>query len=130
VDGSAAQLVSIAGVVASGLTREGHELDVSRVDATRMAALKKNGQFVLMLEFVRSLGPDASTADALYPAADPALARKVPKLATSDPGTIARTLPLGIVGELVVFGAHLPELHGIERWDLGACWLEAPDAQN
>jgi peptide/nickel transport system substrate-binding protein len=124
VDGAAAQLVSIAGVVASGLGREGHELDVKLEDATRLRGLKRSGQFTLMLEFVRGLGAGTPTAYALYPAADPALGRKVPKLTTNDPRTVARTLPLGIVGELAVSGAYLPELHGIESWDFGSCWLE------
>jgi peptide/nickel transport system substrate-binding protein len=128
VDGAAAQLVAIAGVVAAALGREGHELDVRRVDAAHLTNVKKTGQFVLMLEFVRALGAGAATADALYPAADPGLARKVPRLTSTDPSTLVRTLPLGIVGELAVSGAHLPELHGIASWDLGACWLERSEA--
>lgn len=125
VDGAAAQLVSIAGTVAAALSRDGHELAVKTTSQRQLAAFRKSDQFVLMLQFVRSIGPGASAAQALYPAADPALGRKAPKLTTSDPRILARTLPLGVVGELSVFGAHLPELHGLESWDLGACWLEA-----
>ena len=42
----------------------------------------------------------------------------------TDPRTTARALPVGIVGELHVYGAHLPSLIDLNAWELGNCWLK------
>lgn len=122
-DQASPQMLEIATSVASLLGRPGHELTVTARSRTELSAAKRSRQFLLMLDFVRRVDDSAEGAiAALYAAADPALARHPPKLKT-DPRTTARALSLGVVGELHVYGAHLPSLVGLNAWELGSCWL-------
>lgn len=124
VDQASPQMVEIATSVASLLSRPGHELTVAPRARSELSAAKRSRQFLLMLDFVRRTdeSPEGTIA-ALYAAADPALAKHPPKLKT-DPRTTARALSLGVVGELYVYGAHMPSLVGLNAWDLGSCWLK------
>lgn len=125
VDQASPQMVEIATSIASLLSRPGHELTVTGRSRAELSTAKRNRQFLLMLDFVRRLDDSVEGAiAALYAAADPALARHPPKLKT-DPRTTARALSLGVVGELHVYGAHLPSLVGLNAWDLGSCWFGA-----
>ncbi|HEU5073954.1 MAG TPA: ABC transporter substrate-binding protein [Polyangiaceae bacterium] len=124
-DQASPQMVEIATSVASLLSRPGHELNVAARSRNELSAAKRSREFLLMLDFVRRLDDSAEgTIAALYAAADPALARHPPKLKT-DPRTTARALSLGVIGELHVYGAHLPSLVGLNAWELGSCWLKA-----
>ena len=124
-DQASPQMVEIATSVASLLSRPGHELTVAARSRSELSAAKRSQQFLLMLDFVRRMDDSAQgTIAALYAAADPALARHPPKLRT-DPRTTARALSLGVVGELHVYGAHMPALIGLNSWELGSCWLKA-----
>ncbi len=119
----APHLVEIARALAALLSRPGHEV---RPLPQGWAALKRRRaerRFALMLDFVRPIGPPGKTTLlSLLTAADAALARHPPRLSKFDPRDIARTLALGIVGELRIAGAHIPGVHGLERWNLGAVW--------
>jgi peptide/nickel transport system substrate-binding protein len=117
--------VAVARTLASALGREGHELVVEARSRAQLSADRRSGRFALMLEFIRSPGNGTPVAHALYPAVDPALGRKAPRLKGSDPRALTRTLPIGIVGELRVSGAHMPELQELSAWDWGECWLRA-----
>jgi hypothetical protein len=76
---------------------------------------------------VRRIGPTPRHALlSLLAAADPRLADKPPRLSGADPVAITRTLPLAILGELSISGARVPELHGLEAWDLGAVFRQTP----
>lgn len=122
VDRASAQLVEIASIVASLLSRPGHELSVAPLGRTELRAARASRQFLLMLDFVRSLDRKAEDAtSALYTAAAPELGRHPPRLRSSA-GVVARALPLGVIGEVHVYGAHLPSLVQLNDWDLAGCW--------
>jgi peptide/nickel transport system substrate-binding protein len=123
-DGSA-QLVQTATTLASLLSVAGHVLTPRPLGATELDERRKSGRYVLMLDFVRAVGPPGkATLLALLAAARPELTSRPPKLPSHEPEVIARTLPLGIVGGLRVEGAHLPELHGLASFQLGGLYIE------
>lgn len=119
----APHLLEIARALAALLDAPGHEVRPVPRPARELDARKRSRRFALMLDFARPIGPPgADTLLALLTAANPELARRPPRLSTSDPREIARTLSLGVVGELRVGGAHMPDFIGLERWQLGAVW--------
>lgn len=119
----APHLELVARELAAIMSRPGHELAPASRPARELAQRKAAGRFALLVDFARPVGPPGSaTLLALLTAADPALARHPPKLATTDARRIAQTLPLGVVGEVHVSGAHAPNVHGLSSWDLGAVW--------
>jgi peptide/nickel transport system substrate-binding protein len=123
-DGSA-QLVQTATTLASLLSVAGHVLTPRALGAAELDERRKSGRYVLMLDFVRAVGPPGkATLLALLAAARPELTSRPPKLPSYEPEVIARTLPLGIVGGLRVEGAHLPELRGLASFQLGSLYLE------
>lgn len=123
-DGSA-QLVQTANTLASLLSVAGHVLTPRALGAAELDERRKSGRYVLLLDFVRAVGPPGkATLLALLAAARPELTSKPPKLPSYEPEVIARTLPLGIVGGLRVEGAHLPELRGLTSFQLGGLFLE------
>ncbi len=123
VASDAPHLVGIARTVAGLLTRPGHEIRVAERSRRDLAQRLRRTRFSLMLDFVRPLGPSAEDALlSLLTAADPALARRPPRLAGLAPRRIAQTLSLGVVGELRIEGAHLPRTRGLPGWDLGEVW--------
>jgi hypothetical protein len=84
----------------------------------------KNKRYLLMLDFVRKLSEHPrGTVAALYTAADPALASRPPNL-TSDARTVARTLTLGVLGELHAYGAYAPSVVGLKELSLASCWKQ------
>jgi peptide/nickel transport system substrate-binding protein len=119
----APQLAIVARELAAILTRPGHEVTASPRSRSELAQHKTNGRFALLLSFARRLGATpASNLHALLTAADPALAKHPPRLTTTDARRIGETLPLGVVGELYVSGAHIPAFHNLSSWDLGSVW--------
>ncbi len=125
VDGASPYLVEVARVVAAVLSQPNHELTVTGVPHTELAARRDAGRFSLAIEVVRNLGPTPRHALlALLQAANPSLAEKPPNVAATEIATVTRTLPLAILGNLVVAGARAPDVHGLESWDLGAVYRE------
>jgi peptide/nickel transport system substrate-binding protein len=116
-------LVEIAGALAGVFSQPGHEVKSVPRPRRELEPRRASGQFGLMLDFVRRIGPPGrATLLALLAAADPALVRRPPRAASYDARQIARTLPLGVVGELRAAGAHMPALRGLAAFDLGAVW--------
>ncbi len=119
----APHLVEIARALAALLSTPGHELVPLPRPPGELDARQRSHRYALMLDFVRPIGTsDRDTLLALLTASDPALARRPPRLSSHAPRQIARTLALGVVGELRIAGAYAPGITGLERWDLGATW--------
>jgi hypothetical protein len=59
---------------------------------------------------------------ALLTAVSPAIAKKPPNTAPVSLSEAARTLPLGVVGQLGMTGAHSSLVHDFAGWDLGSVW--------
>jgi peptide/nickel transport system substrate-binding protein len=118
--------------LASLLSRPGHEVAVRAAPAAEIAHRRAAGTYSLMLGIVRPFAPTPLGAHvALAAAVDPKNAvdvlRKPSRVATFDPRVVARTLSLGVLGELRVMGAHAPDLFlarlpSAEGWDLGASY--------
>jgi peptide/nickel transport system substrate-binding protein len=115
-------LVQIARALGALLSNPGHNVLPTLVAPQQLTTLRRTGQFGLMVDFVRPLAGPSSVSLSLLTAADPDLARRPPREAPTDARRIARTLPLGIVGELHVFGAHAPKVRRLEEWSLGDVW--------
>jgi peptide/nickel transport system substrate-binding protein len=132
VSSGSAHLVRVAETLASVLSQPGHEVTAAAVAPAELARRRRAGAFALMVELVRPLGPAGTpTLIALATADDKArarsLARHPPKLASLSPRALARTLRLGVVGELRVDGATMPNVRLVAArdgngWDLGASW--------
>lgn len=119
--------VEVARVVAAVLSRPGHELRSLPLPATEFRARRNAGRYALAVDFARRIGPTPRHALlSLLTAADPRLADKPPRVSDPSPLTITRTLPLAILGELSISGARTPEMHGLEAWDLGSVFRQAP----
>jgi peptide/nickel transport system substrate-binding protein len=127
VEGRAPYFVEVARVVAAVLSRPGHELRALPLPPSEFRARRNAGRYSLAVDFVRRVGPTPRHALlSLLAAADPRLADKPPRLSGADSVAITRTLPLAILGELSISGARVPELHGLEAWDLGATFRQTP----
>jgi peptide/nickel transport system substrate-binding protein len=122
----APQLGELGRVLAAQLGTPGHELSAVERPRRELRSRKARGSFSLMLDVVRRVGPSPrDTMLGLIAAADPSQARRPPGTGASDPRALTRLLPVGIVGELRVAGAHAGELRHMGEWDLGAVWRPA-----
>jgi len=118
---TAPQLVAVARALASSLSTPGHELTVAEKTAEELTALQSSRQFGLLVDCVRAPTPDPRDIElALRSAASPDSARRVPKTAALGPRELGRQLPLGVIGELCVWGARRAPFVGLETWQLGA----------
>ena len=89
----------------------------------------------MMLDVVRPVGPPGvatllALATADQGAGAKAIARRPPRLGSYAPRVLARTMRLGVVGELRVTGAAIGSLRLAAArdgsgWDLGASWKPA-----
>jgi peptide/nickel transport system substrate-binding protein len=130
-DGSA-YLGELARMLSSLLSRPGHEVAVRVASAAEIAHRRSAGTFSLMLGIVRPfaaspLGSHIAIAAAVDPKNAAEVLRRPPRMATFDPRLVTRTLTLGVLGELRVFGARAPDLYlaknpFAEGWDLGASY--------
>jgi len=123
VQSGAPQLVAIARAVAASLSTPGHELSVVEKSADELENLRKTQQFGLMLDCVRA--PSSAPRDvelALRSAASPEAAKRAPKTAGIAPRELGRQLPLGVVGDLSMWGALRSGFVGVEAWQLGAIY--------
>lgn len=122
--GNAPQLLAIARALAGTLSTPGHELIVVEKTPDELLNLQTSRQFGLLLDAVRA--PTAAARDievALRTAASPEAAKRAPHTATQSPRDLGRQLPLGVVGELSIWGARRAPFVGIEAWQLGAISL-------
>jgi hypothetical protein len=114
------QLGAIARALAATLSTPGHELSVVEKTAAELAALQSSRQFGLLVDQVRA--PTAHPRDleiALRTAASPEAAKRAPKTATVAARELGRQLPLGVVGELSVWGTRRAPFVNLEAWQLG-----------
>jgi peptide/nickel transport system substrate-binding protein len=122
--------------LSSLLSRPDHEVAVRAAPAAEIARRRAAGTFSLMLLAVRpfsttSLGSHIALAAAADPKTALELLRRPPRLTTFEPRAMTRTLTLGVLGELRVMGAHVPEVHlarnpAGEGWDLGSTYRTSP----
>ena len=123
VSEDAPHAVELARALEPLLSSSGNEVRATPVPRTTWLEARRSRRYGLLLDFVRAASADAAqSALTLLTAVDPALARRPPKNLSSV-SEVARTLPLGIVGELRVSGARNPEFEGLDAWQLGAVWL-------
>jgi peptide/nickel transport system substrate-binding protein len=121
----APHLLEIGRALAAILSQPGHELTLAPRPRREIEQRRATGQYALAVDFVRSIGPPGRTTMlSLLTAADPALAKRAPRLGSFDARQIARTLPLGVVGELRIAGAHTAEIRGLQDFNLGSVWLK------
>lgn len=119
--GAAPQLVAIARALASSLSTSGHELTVSEKAAEELTTLQATRQFGLLVDCVRAPTADSRDVElALRSAASPDAAKRAPKTVALGPRELGRQLPLGVIGELCVWGARRAPFVGLETWQLGA----------
>jgi peptide/nickel transport system substrate-binding protein len=117
---NAPQLGAIARALAATLSTPGHELSVVEKTAEELATLQNGRQFGLIIDQVRAptaLGRDVELA--LRTAASPEAAKRAPKTATLAPRELGRQLPLGVIGELSVWGTRRAPFVNLETWQLG-----------
>ena len=100
------------------LSSAGNEVRATPVARASFNEARRTRRFSLLLDFVRASGDPAQSALALLASVDPALTKRPPKNLGSL-HDVTRTLTLGIIGELRVSGARLPEFEGLDTWDLG-----------
>ncbi|MEZ4228867.1 MAG: hypothetical protein R3B89_06870 [Polyangiaceae bacterium] len=124
VDATAPFLVEVAEAIASTLSKSGHQLRVARLPPAELALRRRVGGFALMLDVVRNFGLGAALDNlALLTAANPALANRPPRLASTSAAQLARSLPLGIVGELRPAGYFAGSWRELSGWDFGRVYV-------
>lgn len=124
VDTSAPFLVEVAEAIASTLSRSGHQLRVARVSTQELARRRGAGAYALMLDVVRNFGIGGTLDNlALLTAANPALANRPPKLGGTSAAQLARSLPLGIIGELRPEGYFAGKWRELATWDFGRVFV-------
>ncbi|HET9934739.1 MAG TPA: hypothetical protein VFQ35_28735 [Polyangiaceae bacterium] len=120
VPDDAPQLRLTAQTLAAALSRPGHEVTAVALPRTECAKRRQTGDFALLVDFVRVIGaPGPLTQLALLSAENPDLAKRPPRASDFNPRSIAKSLALGVVGELWVEGAHAPAFRGLAGWQLG-----------
>lgn len=122
-------LTEVARTLASILSAPGHEITVRVLPDAEVDRRRRSKAYALMIDLVRPVGPaGVATLIALATADDPVRARSIvrapPKLTSFAPRVLARTLGLGVVGDLRVAGATLESIHLVPQadgsgWDLG-----------
>ena len=123
---NAPQLLAIARALAGTLSTPGHELTVVEKTAEELLALQNSRQFGLLLDAVRA--PTAAARDieiALRTAASPEAAKRAPRTVAQSPRELGRQLPLGVIGDLTIWGARRAPFVGVEAWQLGAVYLRS-----
>jgi peptide/nickel transport system substrate-binding protein len=107
------------------LSTPGNEIHALPTPRPNWLEARRSRRFSLALDFVRAATTDPTeSAQALLAAVDPALAKRPPRNLSSLRDT-TRTLTLGVLGELRVSGARMPELEGLDAWQLGAVWMNS-----
>jgi len=124
---SAPQLVAVARALAATLGTPGHELLVVEKTAAEFTDLRATRQFGLLVDAVRAPSPAPRDLEmALRSAASPEAAKRAPRTALSNLRDLGRQLPLGIIGDLSVWGTRRAPFLNLEPWQLGAVSFRAP----
>lgn len=130
VRNDAPYLVEVARAVAAMLSRPSHEVKLVEVSPADFATRRASRAFALAVDAARPLAPGGfgalvglATADDPAVAAD--LVRHPPKLAAASARAWARTMRLGVVGEIRVQGGRAADVNVALAapgfgWDLGA----------
>ncbi len=108
-------LVELAKTVAGVLSRPGHELTAKPVSAEELSQKRSSRLYTLALDVVRPLQHGAFGAlVGLVQASEPARARELtlhpPRLGDVPARTLARTLRVGVLGEVRAQGGRAPDL--------------------
>jgi peptide/nickel transport system substrate-binding protein len=108
-------LVELAKAVAATIARPAHEVSVRAVPAAEIAQRRTSRAFSLLLDVARPLAPTplgmfVGLATADDPATAPDIALHPPRLDVVAARTLTRTMRLGVVGEIRVQGARMPDV--------------------
>ena len=123
VSEDAPHAVELARALEPLLSSSGNEVRATPMPRSTWLEARRSRRYGLLLDFVRATSSDVGqSALALLAAVDPALARRPPKNLSSVLDA-TRMLPLGIIGELRVAGAHSPQFEALNAWQLGNVWL-------
>jgi peptide/nickel transport system substrate-binding protein len=118
------QLRLIAEGLATLLSTSDQSIRSRSIPRDEVRSRRASGRFPLLLDFVRAAGPPGrATLLSLLAAVNPELAARPPRVTSFEPIDVARTLPFGVVGALRVAGSRMPELNGLESWQLGSVFL-------
>lgn len=120
----AAYLAEVARIFAAVVSRPGHEISVTMIDARELRARRSDGRYALMIDVVRGYGLASDELLPLLAAVSPDLARRPPNLTGVGAEHLTRTLPIGVFGELRVSGAHAKGVRELQNWNLGAVYRE------
>ncbi len=124
---SAPQLVAVARALAASLATPGHPLVVAEKTAAEFVALKASGQYGLRVDCVRAPSSAESELElALRTAVSPKAAQRAPKTLAPSARELGKSLPLGIIGELRLWGARREAFNGLAEWSLGSVWERTP----
>ncbi|HEY3495906.1 MAG TPA: hypothetical protein VGK73_14510 [Polyangiaceae bacterium] len=123
VSSAAPQLARAAETLSSLLSTSAQVITARPLERGEFEKRRATGRFSLLLDFVRIAGPPGrATLLSLLAAASPELSARPPRAPSYEPAEVARTLPLGVLGSLRVSGARIPELRGLEGWQLGSAF--------
>jgi peptide/nickel transport system substrate-binding protein len=122
-------LVELARAVAATISRPGHEVTARFVSPQDVAQRRGTRAFALMIDVARPLAPTPlgaylglATADDPTTVAD--IARHAPRIVEPSARGLTRTMRLGVLGDIRVQGARIPEVTlGPSVWggvDLGS----------
>jgi peptide/nickel transport system substrate-binding protein len=120
------QLVRAAETLATLFSDSKQRVTAKPLERGEFEKRRASERFTLMLDFVRTIGPPGRTTQlSLLAAASPELALVPPLMPSYEPGEVTRTLQLGVLGVLRITGARVPELRGLESWQLGSAFRVA-----
>lgn len=114
---------ALCGLLSNGDSR----LSLKTVPHSEIAEAKRSGNFCFLLETLRQAGPrNADKKLSLLHAVDPRLSKRPPRSSAQDAVTeMSRTLPLGVLGDLVLNLGVEANLEVPAPFHLGAVWLRA-----
>lgn len=119
-------LLEVARTVAALLSRPGHELTPRPTPVRELQARRAKREYLVMLDLARplatgALGAWTALASVDEPTAATELPKRAPRLPESPARSLTRTLRVGVIGDLRVQGARIPDLvvpAGEGGWDL------------
>jgi peptide/nickel transport system substrate-binding protein len=118
-------LFELGNAVAGLLSSSTATLTLKTVPASELSAIKRSGDFGFILEVLRQSGPSNSEKQlSLLHAVDPKLSARPPRHSGDDVvSTTTRTLPLGVVGEMLMTVALESAIQTPSSFRLGELWF-------